>query len=528
MSEQRRTFHTTGPVIPSENYFVARTDEINDFLSRIKGGKYIVIFAPRQTGKTSFFYQAMDKLAEDHAYIPIEMDFQIMRRKDGEEFYKEVKLQIEDGLIKRFEKLPVANIEPIKTLIEENPIVNDSLLLRFFRVFHSMMPEKKVVIVIDEFNGIPQEVLANFLYAFRTAYHHKRRGDNYIHSVSIVGVKSISQLDFDRSVSPFKIQDEFALPNFSYGQVEKLLGQYTDEVGQTFEAEVVWLMHEKTAGQPFLVNRLAQILTEELDIPKTEVIRVEHFHQAYSRLLNENNTHFDTLLKNIESGPEFREVLMDIISSEEGIRFNRRNKIIRELVTYGIVKEENGMCIIDNPTYQSVIIDAFNPLRNRFDYLPPDKSFTEFVTSGKIQMESLLENFCNFIERTGYRVLEATPSPREFVGQYLLLGYFDVFVRQIGASIYPEVPTGRGRMDIILIHGREKYIIETKLWYDEKYYQKGKKQLTAYLQHEQVSEGYYVVFDYSEDGKGRKEKETIEQKTILSYRIPVIQKRPTD
>lgn len=34
MTKQKRTFQTTGPVIPSENYFVERREETTDFLSQ--------------------------------------------------------------------------------------------------------------------------------------------------------------------------------------------------------------------------------------------------------------------------------------------------------------------------------------------------------------------------------------------------------------------------------------------------------------------------------------------------------------
>ena len=48
-----KTFGTTGRVRPEQHYIVSRTEDIADFIHRIKGGKYIVLFAPRQTGKTT-------------------------------------------------------------------------------------------------------------------------------------------------------------------------------------------------------------------------------------------------------------------------------------------------------------------------------------------------------------------------------------------------------------------------------------------------------------------------------------------
>ena len=100
--------------------------------------------------------------------------------------------------------------------------------------------------------------------------------------MGIVGIKNIIQLNYDRSISPFNIQQEFHLPNFTLEQVQELLGQYTDEVGQAFAPEVITAIHKQTAGQPVLVNRFAQILTEDLNIPKTEPIAMEHFTTAHT------------------------------------------------------------------------------------------------------------------------------------------------------------------------------------------------------------------------------------------------------
>ena len=50
-----RRFGTQGRVYPDRHYVVPRTEEIADFIQRVKEGRYIVLFAPRQTGKTTFF-----------------------------------------------------------------------------------------------------------------------------------------------------------------------------------------------------------------------------------------------------------------------------------------------------------------------------------------------------------------------------------------------------------------------------------------------------------------------------------------
>lgn len=90
-----------------------------------------------------------------------------------------------------------------------------------------------------------------------------------------------------------------------------------------------------------------------------------------------------------------------------------------------------------------------------------------------------------------------------------------------------EVPTGRGRMDLIILNNQQKHIVETKIWRSERLYTQGKQQLAAYLSTEGITEGYYVVFDHREVPEPRAETETINGLTIRSYVIPVVQERPS-
>ena len=94
--------------------------------------------------------------------------------------------------------------------------------------------------------------------------------------------------------------------------------------------------------------------------------------------------------------------------------------------------------------------------------------------------------------------------------------------------MYLEVQTGRGRMDLLILHRNQKYIVETKIWGGDSRYQTGKTQLAAYVRSEGIEEGYYVVFDHRDTPESPMETETIDGLTIRSYVIPVIQERPSN
>ena len=530
-----KTFETRGPVDTDRNYVVKRTTELADFVARVKQGRYIVIFAPRQTGKTTFFRWALDALAaEGITYFPIQLDFEAYKNLTPSVFYGELYQDIREQIGKIFQKRGHVPSEALHQYLEAAQITDHLSMLRFFTGLANLLKPQRLVMIIDEFDGIPRSAVSDFLYSLRRIYL-SGTDVRCPYSLGIVGVKNITQLNYDRSISPFNIQDEFALPNFTLEQVQELLRQYTEAVGQPFAPEVIKTLHTQTAGQPFLVNRFAQILTEELDIPKTECINMTHFSEAHTRLLRERNVNIQHLITNIRRNPRFETLLMGIVSRDRGVDFNLDNEFISDLATYGILAEgPEGMCEIVNPIYQYRIMKAFQPLINglEHEYFPEDAEtdFLDYLApDGQIRLAPLLDNFRNFIARAGYRILQVPETPKEFVGQYLLFAYLEQFVRLVQGRMYLEVHTGRGRMDLLILHNSQKYIVETKIWEGERSYAAGKKQLAAYMQLEEAAEGYYVVFDHRKNPASRIETETLADLdlTIRSYVIPVVQEPPS-
>ncbi len=538
-----RRFGTQGPVNPQEHYVVSRTEEIADFINRVEQGKYIVLFAPRQTGKTTFFQAALETLVigntadaqrespSELTYFPIQLNFDIYKNLALSVFYGHLYEQIREEIETVFQKRGAMSSEALHQFLEDTTLTDHLSMLSFFKRFARLLGNQQVVLVIDEFDGIPQVAVSDFLHTLRHIYIAGK--PRCPHSVGIIGVKSIAQLNYDRSISPFNIQDEFHLPNFTLEQVQELLGQYTEEVGQPFVPEVIAAIHKQTAGQPVLVNRFAQILTEELEVPKTEPITMAHFSEAHAQLLEEDNVNFTHLLTNIRRDPRFENLLMRIMAREEGVDFNLRSDVVSELATYGVIaRGDDGMCEIINPIYLYCILQAFKAVVNGLEdeYLPEGtrEGFLDYLTpAGLIDMEALLDNFRDFIVRVGFQILQVPDTPQESVGRHLLLAYLDQFIKLIGGFMHIEVPTGRGRMDIIIIHNQQKYIVETKIWRGDGRYQSGKKQLAAYLRSEGLTEGYYIVFDHRQEPEPQVKTEVLEGLTIRSYVIPVMQEPPS-
>ena len=532
-----RRFGTQGPVHPEKNYIVSRSTALGNFIERIKDGRYIVIFAPRQTGKTTLFQRALDTLTNDEpTYFPIPLNFEEYEDCSPGIFYNALYQDICEEIENVFERRGHPLSESMRLFLENTEITDHLSMRRFFRELQGFLNAEctgqRVILIIDEFDGIPKEAVTGFLHSLRRIYVSNSTL-KCPHSVSIVGVKSITQLDYDRSISPFNVQDEFYLPNFTIEQIRELLEQYTTEVAQPFSIAATEAIHKQTAGQPFLVNRLARILTETLEIPKTEVITMTHSSQAHSQLLHERNTNLQHLTTNIHRNPRFERILMEITASDEGVPFNLRDDLISELATYGVIKADtDNLCQIANPIYLYCILQAFKPTVNGLErqYLPENTQdgFLDYLSPiGEIDMEALLDNFRDFIARAGFRILQVPDTPQESVGRYLLLAYLEQFLRLVGGFMHIEVQTGRGRIDLLITHNQRKYVVETKVWRGEESYQKGKRQLASYLKLEGAVEGYYVVFDHRVNPEPRSETAELEGFKIRSYVIPVMQERPS-
>lgn len=219
-----RYFETRGPVNPEKHYVVARAEETADFIERIKLGRYIVLFAPRQTGKTTFFRSVLNSLvSEDQEHFPIQLNFDTYPDLTASEFYESLYEDLREEIENVFQRQNRNPSDRLKNFLDDTILTNAFSMRRFFSNFGRILNNQRVVLIIDEFDGIPQEAVSGFLNALRHIYLSDTL--HCPHSVGIVGVKSIAQLNYDRSISPFNIQDDFNLPNFTREQVCELFSQ---------------------------------------------------------------------------------------------------------------------------------------------------------------------------------------------------------------------------------------------------------------------------------------------------------------
>ena len=140
-----KTFNTFGPVNPEEHYVVSRAEELADFIKRVKLGRYIVIFAPRQTGKTTFFQWALDALAVDtsETYFPIELNFEVYEDYTASEFYPSLYKRIYEEIKCVFQKRGIAPSKALSQFLEDTKLTDHVAMLEFFQAFATFLGDEK-------------------------------------------------------------------------------------------------------------------------------------------------------------------------------------------------------------------------------------------------------------------------------------------------------------------------------------------------------------------------------------------------
>ena len=489
-----RFFEDAGMVDPGSAYHVDLDHVLNTKGQHIKTmvdmGRYFSIFAPRQSGKTTFFKDFCSRLAKDPTYIPILLSFQDYKNISGEQFYSLIDESLLKQLISRLTLVDCPQLEHVKAYMQEHPIADHISLRKLFEGLNGLIERKKIIIFIDEFDGIPQSELENFLTTLRELYQeYKGRDDKALYSVGLVGIRNVTKLIVG-GVSPFNIADQVKLPPFTLKNVRDLYGQYTGETNQPFTEEAVEKVFEQTSGQPWLVNRIGTILTVDIR-PETVVpITAEDVESALETLLYEENSHFDNIT---EKAKQYKETFMDVVF--DGVEYIPGDEEQSLLLTHGLIKAEGKKLNVSNPIYKKRFTKTFFREAGAATDISHKGYFTE---SGFLNISEILLDFEEYILQIGVNAFYAGKKPYEKTGQFLLTAWLYQFVEAGRGELRYEVPTGLGRMDILLTRRGRKYVVETKV-------NRGNRERTIdravlqlcekYLLTEQADEGYVVVFD---------------------------------
>jgi hypothetical protein len=390
---------------------------------------------------------------------------------------------------------------------------------------------KKVILLIDEVDSLPTQLLETIVHYFRKMYLN--REPYLLHGLALVGVRAVAGVESDRG-SPFNVQRSLRVENFTREEVFELYNQYIAESGQAVTDEVINLVYEKTDGQPGLVNWFGELLTEKFNPGKDKPIDRKVFEQVYLQALyvEPNNT----VLNIVKKAKRYKENILEIFENEQ-VKFSYDKDWCNYLYMHGIIKpvryNNNIFCRIANEFIHTRIFNALGddifenkliglliePLDELEDVFLPDKiNCTGLITRYKQYLERLSQSKLNpfdaEIRRSDGRIYESS-------GHFHLYAWlYEVLKRR--CVIVPEFPTGNGRVDLLIKCGEKRGIIEVKVFRDKSTLEEAKKQAAAYAKKLKLSEiviALFVNFDKPEWLARLRSDEKIENVRVITEPI---------
>ncbi|HQA95690.1 MAG TPA: ATP-binding protein [Thermotogota bacterium] len=502
-----RTFCTEGPVDPKLNYYVPRTALVAEGLKKVKQWRYFTIFAPRQSGKTTYFQFLIEAIKREKPdWLPVWVSFEAYGDLDLSDFLSSLRDRILRGT-----ELPENAVPDFHNMTD--------IALKLREV--AQIQKKEWVIVVDEIEGLKNpKVLNGFLHLIRSIYHEKQ--EIGLRSVILTGVSNITGIIQD-TASPFNIADQIQVPYFTREEVYDLLAQHERETGQLFEHPVKEGIYEQTLGQPGLVNALARDLVEK-KCPNGEVVGMDAFYLTVDHF---TRVYIDKNISNIVSkAKQHTEIMKEILFGKE-VPFNNYDETIKFLYVNGVIDDCDGTCCIPIPLYKKALYTCFKPLFNgeKEHFKSPIETYKKYVDErGLLDVTKLLWRYIAYVKNRG-NIIFSQGKASEGVYHYNLDAFFSTYAEFADAKCFVETPLGGGRVDLLLLQAGKTDIIEIKR-YDADQYEKSQVQLKAYLDRSGLSEGHLVMFSEYHEAEGY-EKVECEGKTLHLWIIPVKRSVPS-
>ena len=510
-------FNTTAGCLPEKHYMVNLDSRLQKIKQLIEAGKYFAITRARQYGKTTIL-RALYRYMQNDYYV-VFMDFQTFSEA---EFRSEAVFAnaFAASFIRMFRRSYAhigQGLEKILTELQENVRSRSEYftLKPLFELLSDFctVADKPVILMIDEVDSASNnQVFLDFLAQLRAQYID-RDFQPAFQSVILAGVYDIKNLkrklrtDEEHKLnSPWNIAADFSIDmSFSKQDICGMLMEYEADYHTGMDVNnIAGLLYAYTAGYPFLVSRLCQLLDEVVAqenafMTKKAAWTKQGLQEAVKLLLAEKNTLFDSLFAKVSNYPELDTILKTILFTGKSVAFNPDENNIELAVMFGFIKNNHGVIAIANRIFETRLYNYYlstMEMQSKPLYKASLLDKNNFIINGHLNMRRILEKFVEHFHDL-YGDTDETFIEEE--GRKYFLLYLRPIINGTG-NYYIEAQTReQKRTDVIVDYNGEQFIIEMKIWHEQEYNSRGEKQLLEYLDAYHINKGYMLSFNFNKN-----------------------------
>ncbi|KPA14170.1 ATPase domain protein, prokaryote domain protein [Candidatus Magnetomorum sp. HK-1] len=484
-----RIFNSYGPVDPAEHYCVERKKLVDQCAKQLVGniekeGHYFPIWGPRQTGKTWLYRQSLKDIKHRYGekFIVGEISMQGITFRNND-----------DPTDVFFNNIPV--MFKMKFSIN-SPDIQSWLDWKLLFSKDSGIFDRPLILAIDEFDKLPQEIINNLISLFREMYLDRQ--SYMLHGLALVGVRAVLGVE-STSGSPFNIQRSLHVENLSFDEVKDMFDQYQKESAQQIEPDVIEKLYQKTQGQPGLIGWFGELLTDKYNQEPHQTLRLKQWHHVYNCAceIEHNNTVLNIITK---ARNEYKSSVIKLFT-DANIHFSFDYDWCNYMYMHGIISYERSgenhkqyhVCRFSSPFIQTRLYNAFiGEIKEAHDRsmlaLDPLDALDDVTSGSSLKLPALLNRYKDYLARlkdNGLNPWQDQPRRKsdyhltEAVGHFHLYHWLQMALG-IESSISPEFPTGNGKVDLHIIYEGKKGIIEVKSFTNLKESRRARKQAAAY------------------------------------------------
>ena len=338
-------FIAGGPLDPVKNSLIDRS-QFKELIDHIeKKSLYIPLCCARQTGKTTLLFRLRHELRKME-YGCVYFYLGNLSRLNEVRFYQRLCDEIEEQLQNCF-----AAEKKHRPIIEN--IVDQPSLLDYLKSLALQSKKcRKIIIMLDEVGGVPQEFANSFWDGLRSIYTI----GNVFRKFVFIFAGSLDMNDLAMSKNSPLLNvccSPVALADFSLDQVKQLIsGKLKDE------EYLATAIHEWTSGHPYLTQKLCAAIEENDRYLNRTLDDYSDFIEGLVEdiFLNGDDPNLIHLFNHLTRNEKHLSFVKKILEGHEAKRSFRS----RELEVFGVIaRNDRGFYQIRNKIYRESLVRYF-------------------------------------------------------------------------------------------------------------------------------------------------------------------------
>ncbi|MFQ5616458.1 MAG: hypothetical protein ACE5GO_08370, partial [Anaerolineales bacterium] len=348
---------------------------------------------------------------------------------------------------------------------------------------------KPLILILDEFDALEEKFINKFANEFRSMHTRRmneadrKSGEKscLLHGLALIGVRSVLGIE-NVSGSPFNVQRSLHIPNLTFEEVERMFHWYARESGQWVEPDVIERVFYETQGQPGLTCWFGELLTQTYNQTPTQPLTMENFEEAFAAALDElPNNNIINIISKARQEP-YKQFVLEMFRTDEKIPFKYDHPHINFLYLNGVIDLERTTKTTRHvkfacPFVQKRLFNYFSDelFLGMSRVYAPFESLEDTITEDSLDVANLLRRYERYLKMNHSWLLKDAPRRadlriHEAVYHFNLYMYLKSFLQGYDGQVFPEFPTGNGKIDLIIRYSGRVYGLELKSYTSHRKY----------------------------------------------------------